>query len=154
MKADDLNTNAQTSAGIRPVFIALSFLVVVGAVALVVNLFLALAEERRPRLAVLRALGLSRGGMTVMSLMEAGFYGLLGSVVGVIPGLAYAAYEEFKPLPEASFTQISSPTASLFGPTTSSLVFAISCGILVSMITIAVAGLRTSRMSVTLISPG
>ena len=148
VKADDLNTNAQTSAGLRPGLISLSLLVVVGAVALVVNLFLALAEERRPRLAVLRALGLSRAGMTVMSLMEAGFYGLVGSGVGVIPGLAYAAYEELKPLPEASFTQISRPTASYFGPTTSSLVFAISCGILISLITISIAGLRTSRMSI------
>jgi len=148
VKADDLNTNAQAGAGIRPVFIALSALVVVGAMALVVNLFLALAAERRPRLAVLRALGLSRGGMAAMSLMEAGFYGLAGSVVGVIPGLAYAAYEELKPLPEVSFTQISSPTASYFGPTMSSVVFAVSCGILVSLITIAMAGLRASRMSI------
>src|SRR5439155_1628505 len=87
-------------------------------------------------------------GMAAMLLMEAGFYGLAGSVVGVMPGLAYAAYEELKPLPEVSFTQISSPTASYFGPTMSPVVFAVSCGILVSLITIAMAGLRASRMSI------
>src|SRR5207237_2445941 len=93
-------------------------------------------------------LGLSRGGMAAMSLMVAGFYGLVGSVVGVIPGLAYAAYEELKPVPEVFFTQISSPTASYFGATMSWVVFAVSCGILVSLITIAVAGLRASGMSI------
>src|SRR5207248_10634228 len=71
-----------------------------------------------------------------------------GSVVAVVPGLAYVAYEELKPLPAVSSTQISSPTASYFGPRISSLVFAVSCWILVSLITIAVAGLRASRMSI------
>ena len=148
VKADDLKNNAQQTAAARPLLIGLGFLVVLAAVALVVNLVLALAEERRPRLAVFRALGLSRAGMVVMSLMEAAFYGLAGSLLGVLPGLAYGAYETiFKALPVVSFTQVSAPTL-LFNVAPSSIVFAISCGILVSLITVVLASLRSSRMSI------
>jgi len=148
VKANDLKDNANQTASARPVLIGLGFLVVLAAVALVVNLLLALAEERRPRLAVFRALGLSRTGMVMMSLVEAAFYGLAGSVLGVIPGLAYGAYETvFKPLPAVSFTQTSVPTL-LFKVAPASFVFAIGCGILVSLVTVLLTSLRTSRMTI------
>jgi putative ABC transport system permease protein len=127
----------------------MSLFVVLAAVALVVNLFLALSEERRPRLAVLRALGLSRPGMIVISLMEAGLYALGGSLLGAVLGLGYAAYQILvKTWPLTSLVGISHLGAPRFGPTLSSVVFAISCGILVSLITVALAGIRTSRMSI------
>ena len=148
VKAGDLKNNAQQTAAFRPILISLGFLVVLAAIALVVNLLLALAEERRPRLAVFRALGLSRTGMVVMSVMEAAFYGLAGSLLGVIPGLAYGAYETvFKPLPVVSFTTIS-PSALLLHVAVSSVVFAISCGILVSLLTVVLTSVRTSRMTI------
>jgi putative ABC transport system permease protein len=149
VKADDLAFTARSMATTRPVFIGLSLFVVLAAVALVVNLFLTLAEERRPRLAVLRALGLSRAGMMVMSLMEAGLYALAGSLLGGILGLGYAAYEILvKTWPLTSVPGISYLNAPRFGPTPASVVLAISCGILVSLITVALAGIRTSRMSI------
>jgi len=149
VKADDLAFNARSSATTYPLLIALSLFVVLAAVALVVNLFLALAEERRPRLAVLRALGLSRPGMIIMSLMEAGLYALAGSLLGGILGLSYAAYEVLvKTWPLTSLVGISHLNPPQFGPTLSSVVFAISCGILVSLITVALAGVRASRMSI------
>jgi putative ABC transport system permease protein len=149
VKADDLAFNARSSATTYPLLIALSLFVVLAAVALMVNLFLALAEERRPRLAVLRALGLSRAGMIVMSLMEAGLYALAGSLLGAVLGLGYAAYEIMvKTWPLTSLVGISHLNAPRFGPTLASVVFAISCGILVSLITVALAGIRTSRMSI------
>jgi putative ABC transport system permease protein len=149
VKADDLAFIGRDSGTTYPLLIALSLFVVLAAVALVVNLFLALAEERRPRLAVLRALGLSRAGMIVMSLMEAGLYALAGSLLGAVLGLGYAAYEVMvKTWPLTSLVGISHLNAPRFGPTLASVVFAISCGILVSLITVALAGIRTSRMSI------
>ena len=49
-----------------------------------VNLALSLAEERRPRLALLRAIGLTRTGLVTISMLEAALYSLGAAVLGVL----------------------------------------------------------------------
>src|SRR5260370_12287575 len=72
----------------RPVTYALTIVIVLAGVALVVNLALALAEERRPRLAVLRALGLGRTGLVVASVLEGAIYAVGAAVIGAVPWIA------------------------------------------------------------------
>jgi putative ABC transport system permease protein len=54
---------------------------------LVVNLMATLVEERRPRLAVLRALGLSRLGLVAALSTEGALYSLVAAVLGIVPGI-------------------------------------------------------------------
>src|SRR5260370_2918241 len=72
----------------RPVTYALTIVIVLAGIALVVNLALALAEERRPRLAVMRALGLSRTGLVVASVLEGAIYAVAAAVIGAGAGIA------------------------------------------------------------------
>jgi putative ABC transport system permease protein len=65
----------------------LSSIVLLAGLVLVVNLMTTLVEERRPRLAVLRALGLSRLGLIAALSTEGALYSLVAAVLGVVPGL-------------------------------------------------------------------
>jgi len=49
-----------------------------------------LVTERRREISILRAVGASRGQIEAMVLWEAGIIGLLGSVLGIVAGLALA----------------------------------------------------------------
>lgn len=65
----------------------LSAIVLLAGLVLVVNLMATLVEERRPRLAVLRALGLSRLGLIASLCVEGALYSLVAAVLGIVPGL-------------------------------------------------------------------
>jgi putative ABC transport system permease protein len=65
----------------------LSLIVLLAGLVLVVNLMATLVEERRPRLAVLRALGLSRLGLVAALCTEGALYSLVAAVLGIVPGL-------------------------------------------------------------------
>jgi len=65
----------------------LSMIVLLAGLVLVVNLMTTLVEERRPRLAVLRALGLSRLGLIAVLSIEGALYSLVAAVLGIVPGL-------------------------------------------------------------------
>ena len=80
--------NARTASEfITAMLVGMSSLVVAAGSALIVNLIGMLAEERRSRLGVLRALGLKRKRLVGLSLIEGGIYSVAASVVGVAVGL-------------------------------------------------------------------
>ena len=150
VKAEDLAANETMGRGIRPVFIALSFFVVLAATAVVVNLSLALAEERRPRLAVLRALGLTRAGLTLVATIEGAFYSLAAALVGILPGLAYAFVVAARPVPGGDRIQetASGNTLEVLTISPASITLAVSLGALVTLATIVIVSIRTARMTI------
>src|SRR5207253_2246905 len=79
-KRQDFDAQVKQVDGTRGLYTALSLFVALAGAALVVNLGLALAEERRPRHAVLRALGLGRAAMVAMSVLEGAVYSLAAAV--------------------------------------------------------------------------
>jgi ABC-type lipoprotein release transport system permease subunit len=83
-------------AGSSPSDVFAGFVVLAGVV-LVVNLMVTLVEERRPRLAVLRALGLSRAGLVAVLSMEGALYALAAGIMGCLPGLllAFLLYNDY-----------------------------------------------------------
>jgi putative ABC transport system permease protein len=89
-KADDITAAQQeqdpgnATGGFTGV---LSAIVLLAGLVLVVNLMATLVEERRPRLAVLRALGLSRNGLIAALSIEGALYSLVAAAVGIVPGL-------------------------------------------------------------------
>jgi putative ABC transport system permease protein len=86
VKSEDVNAKAMEAETSRSIFAGLSLLVALAGAALVVNLGLALAEERRPRHAVLRALGLGRFGVVTLSVLEGALYSLAAVVAALVPG--------------------------------------------------------------------
>jgi FtsX-like permease family protein len=75
----------------RPFVTAGGVIVALAATAIVANLAVMLAEERRPRLAVLRALGLTRAGLIQVPITEGALYNVAGAIFGIPLGLALGA---------------------------------------------------------------
>ncbi|MEP7105756.1 MAG: FtsX-like permease family protein [Chloroflexota bacterium] len=145
VKAEDLRWAIKLTSNFRYVFTLLSLFVVLAATALVINLTLALAEERRPRLAVLRALGLTRTQLVLTSLIEGAVYSLSAALIGTLPGLAYTYYVDSRPLPDATGVQ---PGVSIFTIAPESIAFSICAGALITLLTILLVSIRTSRMAI------
>jgi putative ABC transport system permease protein len=130
------------------VFLSFSLLVVAIGTALVVNLILSLADERRPRLAVLRALGLSRAGQVSLLMLEGGVYSLGAALLSLVTGGAIAL---------VLFTY--SSNASLGDINGRDVVFQLSMrpwtiatatalGVLITLFTVLVAAVRSSGMTI------
>jgi putative ABC transport system permease protein len=147
VKAQDLSTGATQGGSFRIFLFTLSLFIVLAASALVVNLALALAEERRPRLAVLRALGLTRTGMVLVSLIEGALYSLAAGLVGVLPGLAYTYYVDSRPIPGVT-GNLFGPGDSFFAVTLGSIALAVCVGTLITLLTLFLVSIRTSRMAI------
>lgn len=151
VKAQDLATASKQFVPTRAVFIALSFFVVLAATALVVNLSLALAEERRPRLAVLRALGLTRTGLVAVAAIEGAIYSLAAALVGLVPGAAYTYFIASRPTPSGvgGATETASGTGvRFFTVLPESIALSICLGALITLTTIVIVSIRTSRMAI------
>jgi putative ABC transport system permease protein len=142
--ADSTGWNLGTTLGF-------SGLVVLAAIALILNLILALTEERRPRLAVLRALGLTRAGLIALSVLEGAIYSLAaataGIAVGVVAGLYLgAAIWHAAVIDPGSLAFVGTPLELTVRPGTLALAFA--AGALITLGTFAAAAYRTSRLAI------
>jgi len=140
-----------TTAAVFGPYLGFSALTVLAAIALIVNLVLALAEERRPRLAVLRALGLTRAGLVAISVLEGAVYSLAAATLGVAAGLPAGLYLAGQ-LWNAGVTDptdqalVGFPLQLSVRPGTLGLSFA--AGALITLGTVAAAAFRTSRMAI------
>lgn len=149
VKADEIENAKDSSEFTFALLAGMSFLVLAAGVALVINLTQMLAEERRSRLATLRALGLTRRGLVRLSTMEGAFYSLLaaavGSVVGIFAGriLAQRFGEAF-----AQFFGAEYDYQFVFSVRPATVATAFAAGALITLLTMYFAAWRTSRMSI------
>jgi putative ABC transport system permease protein len=148
-KRDEVESAREFAQSNVSIFTGLGLLVALAGVTLVVMLALALAEERRPRHAVLRALGLTRSGLVVLSVLEGGIYGVLAALLAPIPGALlglgmvriFARWPRFDPNGTRA-TQV----LPAFEP--GSLALAIAIGGLITIATLFVTSVRSSRMEI------
>jgi putative ABC transport system permease protein len=130
------------------IFVPPSLLALIIGSALVVNLILSVADERRPRLAVLRALGLSRSGLVTLSLLEGGIYSLAAAALSLVTGTVIA-WLLFGYSVTADLTDVNGRDV-VFEPSIrpGSIVTIVAIGALVTMLTVLAAAVRTSRMAI------
>ena len=116
-------------------------IVALAATAMVANLAVLLAEERRPRLAVLRALGLTRGGLIQLSVTEGALYSLAGALLGLPAGLLGAlVIGHGPPTPDSSAPILSVVPGSLFG--------SVAAASLINLVTVLIVSIGTSSMAI------
>jgi putative ABC transport system permease protein len=148
-KREDFDAQVRQVAGSRGFYTALSLFVALAGAALVVNLGLALAEERRPRHAVLRALGLGRAGMVSLSVLEGALYSLAAAVVAIVPGalfgLALVALLYVRVNTSAVDRRVA-PVQYAITPGSMAISFAI--GALIVLATLFATSVRSSRMQI------
>jgi putative ABC transport system permease protein len=125
------------------VFLIFSSFVVVAGIALTVNIYVSLAEERRGSMGITRALGMRRGHLIRLYLYEGAIYSLLAAAAGVAVGLGLA---------RVIFLGISRTVdvvefgEFIFQP--GSLLVAAATGVLISMGTVLFTSLRTSHINI------
>ena len=125
-----------------------SFSIIAGAL-LLVNIFVMLAEERKPQLGMLRALGMKRSRLVGALTLEGATY----SVASVIPGIALGvgvgygvsliAAQIFR-----SWSQDGSGLAISFAVTPTSVVNGAAMGLVIAIATILLTSIRISRFNV------
>jgi putative ABC transport system permease protein len=149
-KAREAEAATANTVFIRALLIGMSALVVAAGAALVVNLIGMLAEERRSRMGVLRALGLKRRSLVGLSVIEGAWYSLAAGVVGVLVGVGAGRFIA------ARFGRAFAEFAgedfdfefhySLKAPT---VVAGFAVGTFLTLLVVYFAARRTSRMTIT-----
>ena len=129
-----------------------SGLSVFAGIALIINLVLALAEERRPRLAVMRALGLTRAGLVTFSVLEGAIYSLAaataGVTVGVLAGLYLASQIWNASVVDSGGRSYLTGVPPQLTVRPGTLALAFAAGALITLGSVAAAAYRTSRMAI------
>jgi putative ABC transport system permease protein len=148
VKADMVEMVATESAAPRGMIIGLAGVVVVAGLTLVVSLAHMLAEERRRRLGVLRALGLRRAGLVRLMVIEGAMYSLVAAVVGtglgVLAGQIVArrivvAIVGMSGFSDFAFTYTAAPRT---------VAIALASGASITLVTLVLAVRRTAHMSI------
>ena len=149
-KAREADAATANTVFIRALLIGMSALVVAAGAALVVNLIGMLAEERRSRMGVLRALGLKRRGLVGLAVIEGAWYSLAAGLVGVVVGMGAGRFIA------ARFGRAFAEFAgedfdfefhySLKAPT---VVAGFAVGTFLTLLVVFIAARRTSRMTIT-----
>ncbi len=148
-KREDFDAQVNQIAGNRSFYTALSLFVALAGAALVVNLGLALAEERRPRHAVLRALGLGRAGMVSLSVLEGALYSLAAAVVAIVPGALFGLALVALLYVRVHTGAVEGRTAPVqYAITPGSVAISVALGALIVLATLFATSVRSSRMQI------
>ncbi len=91
VKKDGIESAQTASDQVSQIFIVMSSFAIIAGVALIINIFVMLAEERKPEMGISRAIGMQRGHLTQTFMLEGVVYALLASVIGAFAGLLIAA---------------------------------------------------------------
>lgn len=143
VKKDGIETAEMTSDMVSQIFVIMSSFTIIAGIALIINIFVMLAEERKPEMGISRAIGMQRFDLTHSFLFEGVVYAMLAAVVGSLVGLVIAL---------VMFSLFSTVFGAGFMFTLhfeiSSLVIAASAGFLITLLTIGAASWRVSKLNI------
>ena len=149
-KAAEAANATEFTAFIRAMLVGMSALVAAAGAALIVNLIGMLAEERRSRLGVLRALGLRRRGLVWLTVIEGALYSLAAGVVGVGVGVGAGRIVAARfGRAFAAFTGDDVDFQFFFTLDPGTLVAGFAVGTLLTLAVVILAARRTARMTIT-----
>lgn len=148
VKRDVLDTAAESSKRYGDLFAAMGAFGAIAGVLLVVNLFVMLAEERKPEMGMLRALGMRRAILVQVFTAEGWLYAVSGAVLGSLVGVG---------LGRVIVIVVARAIASVGGELGlrlrffaefSSLWQGFAVGTVISMVTVVATSIRISRVNV------
>jgi putative ABC transport system permease protein len=147
VKRDLLREAREEGDSFAELFLSLGAFAVLAGVALLVNALVALSEERRRELGVLRSLGLSRGGLVGAFVLEGALYAAPAAILGTLAGVGVARLIVM--LAGGIFSSQRGGVETLrFGVEPATLLAGLLSGLLVSLAVVALTALWTSRMTV------
>ena len=144
VKRDGIEQAESVSDMISQLFVLMSSFTIIAGIALIINIFVMLAEERKPEMGISRAVGMQRGDLTQSFVFEGVVYALVASAIGTFVGLVIA------------FVMINAFSVVIGGGDISfdlhfawsSLAVAAAAGFLITMATVVVASWRVSRLNI------
>jgi putative ABC transport system permease protein len=147
---DGLNSAISAGTSTSTLFLVLGLFSIAAGALLIVGIFVMLAEERKGEMGMLRAVGLTRRGLVYVYFFEGLVYAAIAALVGTVIGVAVG----YVLVLLAARTLLSStPTVATafiqsFSVTALSLVIAYVSGFLLTVVTIAAASARISRLNI------
>jgi putative ABC transport system permease protein len=144
VKKDGVESAQAASDSISQIFVIMSSFAIIAGVALITNIFVMLAEERKPEMGISRAIGMQRGDLTQSFMFEGAIYALMASLVGAAVGLLIA--DVMIRLFESLFA--GEGIALAFHFNWDSIVVAAFAGFLLTMITVVAASWRVSNLNI------
>jgi putative ABC transport system permease protein len=147
-KQDVLEGAEQAGNGLGSLFLFIGSFSIIAGVLLLVNIFVMLAEERKPELGMLRAVGMKRGRLVRSFIIEGTVYALVASLAGILVGLGVGravvvvAARIFRSFDDDGGLSL----AFKFTPV--SIVNGFATGFLIAFLTVALTSLRISRVNI------
>src|SRR5437899_1700978 len=144
VKADDTAQAVQVGRDATDLFLVMGAFGILAGILLIVNIFVMLAEERKPELGVARAVGFLRRDLLATFALEGTFYAVVAAALGALGGLGLGyvmVYFFDKVVPHGEVV-----VTFHFDPT--SVVTAFVAGTALTWITILVASWRVSRLNI------
>jgi putative ABC transport system permease protein len=141
---------AETIGGeIGSLFLFIGSFAIIAGVMLLVNVFVMLAEERKPELGMLRAVGMRRGRLVRGFVIEGAVYALVAATLGLAAGLGVGwAVVEVTERIFAGFAAEDGGLALTYTVTATSLVNGFAAGFLIGFLTVALTSIRISRVNI------
>jgi len=143
LKADGIEMAETTSDMVSQLFVVMSSFTIIAGVALIVNIFVMLAEERKPEMGISRAIGMQRFDLTHAFVFEGVAYAMVAAVLGTLVGLviAFVMFGLFSTVFAGGFMFTVHFKAS-------SLVIAGCAGFLITLLTVFLASWRVSKLNI------
>ena len=147
VKRDLLRGAAEDGAEFGELFLSLGAFAILAGVALLVNIFVLLSEERRRELGILRSLGMNPRSLAGVFILEGALYAVVASALGVVLGIGMARLIVL--LASDVFSSARRGGVDLrLGIDPSSLLAGFLAGFLVSVAVVAAASVWIGRMTV------
>jgi len=145
LKSEIRANTADSGANFSALFLIFGSFVIFAGILLVMNLFVMLADERKSEMGMLRALGMHRGELRGMFVIEGTIIGLMSSAVGAFVGIGVAK------LLMSGLDRVLAQTFQrgiLFSWEWHSLLSGFSIGFLVTFMTLMATSIYISRLNV------
>src|SRR6266581_3781669 len=144
VKADQIAQAVQIGRDATELFLVMGAFGILAGVLLIVNIFVMLAEERKPELGITRALGFLRKELLATFALEGTFYAVVAAALGALAGLGLGylmVYFFDKVVPHGD-------VAVTFHFDPNSVVTAFVAGTALTWVTILLASWRVSRLNI------
>ncbi len=144
VKREQVEMAEGVSDMLTQLFVLMSSFTIIAGVALIVNIFVMLAEERKSEMGISRAVGMLRGDLTQTFVFEGTAYALLASAAGAFVGLVIA----FVMIRAFSVVMGGGGVEWTLHFEWSSLALAAVAGFLITVLTVVVSSWRVSRLNI------
>ena len=144
VKQDGLENAEAVSDMMSQLLILMSSFAIIAGAALIVNIFVMLAEERKAEMGISRAIGMQRGDLTQTFMYEGVVYALAAAGVGAFAGLGIAMVM----MSGASAIISDGGLQFTLSWEWASLGVAAGAGFLITMLTVAAASWRVSKLNI------